>query len=36
MINNKFDLKLIVKKLYFIGCRNLLVEGGKNLSVMIF
>ena len=32
---NKFkylDLKLILKKLYKIGCRNLLVEGGNDLS----
>ena len=30
--NNDFDLKIILKKLYFFGCRNLLVEGGKDLS----
>jgi len=27
-----FDLKLILKKLYRLGCRNLLVEGGNDLS----
>ena len=27
-----FDLKLILKKLYNLGCRNLLVEGGNDLS----
>ena len=27
-----FDLKLILKKLYMLGCRNLLVEGGNDLS----
>ena len=33
MINNKyFDLKIILKKLYKIGCRYLLVEGGNILS----
>jgi len=33
LINNKyFDFKLILKKLYKIGCRNLLVEGGNDLS----
>jgi len=30
--NGKFDIKLILKKLYSIGCRNLLVEGGNDLS----
>ena len=34
--NNMFDLKILLKKLYKIGCRNLLVEGGKNLSVNFF
>jgi len=29
---NYFDLRPILKKLYKIGCRNLLVEGGDNLS----
>ena len=33
LIKNKyFDLNLIIKKLYKIGCRNLLVEGGDILS----
>ena len=33
LIKNKyFDLKLILKKLYKVGCRNLLVEGGNDLS----
>jgi len=30
--DNGFDLRLILKKLYTLGCRNLLVEGGKELS----
>ena len=30
--NNFFDLKLILKKIYALGCRNLLVEGGKCLT----
>ena len=30
--SGKFDIKLILKKLYTIGCRNLLVEGGNDLS----
>lgn len=30
--NNYFDFKLILKKLYNLGCRNLLVEGGNDLS----
>jgi len=30
--NEDFDIKLILKKLYILGCRNLLVEGGNNLS----
>ena len=30
--NNFFDLKLVLKKIYFHGCRNLLVEGGKTLT----
>ena len=30
--NNFFDLKLILSKIYSLGCRNLLVEGGKNLT----
>ena len=30
--NANFDIKLILKKLYNLGCRNLLVEGGNDLS----
>ena len=30
--NGNFDIKLILKKLYRLGCRNLLVEGGNDLS----
>ena len=30
--NENFDIKLILKKLYNLGCRNLLVEGGNILS----
>jgi len=30
--NGNFNIKLILKKLYSLGCRNLLVEGGNNLS----
>ncbi len=30
--NNKFNIKIILKKLYKIGCRNLLVEGGDFLT----
>jgi diaminohydroxyphosphoribosylaminopyrimidine deaminase/5-amino-6-(5-phosphoribosylamino)uracil reductase len=26
--NNKFDMKILLKKLYKLGCRNLLIEGG--------
>tara|TARA_B100001057_G_scaffold391932_1_gene400339 strand:- start:3696 stop:4802 length:1107 start_codon:yes stop_codon:yes gene_type:complete len=29
---NKFDIKVILKKLYNLGCRNLLVEGGNILT----
>jgi diaminohydroxyphosphoribosylaminopyrimidine deaminase / 5-amino-6-(5-phosphoribosylamino)uracil reductase len=33
LIKNKyFDLKLILKKLYNVGCRNILVEGGNSLT----
>jgi diaminohydroxyphosphoribosylaminopyrimidine deaminase/5-amino-6-(5-phosphoribosylamino)uracil reductase len=33
LVNNKyFDFKLILKKLYKLDCRNLLVEGGNDLS----
>lgn len=33
-LNNKkkFNLNELLNKLFFIGCRNLLVEGGKNLT----
>ena len=30
--NEDFDIKLILKKLYSLGCRNLLIEGGNDLS----
>ena len=30
--NNFFDLKLVLQQIYSLGCRNLLVEGGKNLT----
>ena len=30
--NKHFDLKSILKKLYNLGCRNLLVEGGNDLT----
>ena len=30
--NRYFNLNLILKKLYLLGCRNLLVEGGDNLT----
>ena len=30
--NKKFNIKEILKKLYNYGCRNLLVEGGNNLT----
>jgi len=30
--NGNFDIKLVLKKIYILGCRNLLVEGGNNLS----
>ena len=33
--NENFDIKLILKKLYNLGCRNLLVEGGNDLSQSI-
>ena len=33
--NGHFDIKLILKKLYKLGCRNLLVEGGNDLSKSI-
>jgi diaminohydroxyphosphoribosylaminopyrimidine deaminase/5-amino-6-(5-phosphoribosylamino)uracil reductase len=33
--NGNFEIKLIFKKLYSLGCRNLLVEGGNELSKSI-
>jgi diaminohydroxyphosphoribosylaminopyrimidine deaminase/5-amino-6-(5-phosphoribosylamino)uracil reductase len=33
--NGNFDIKLIFKKLYSLGCRNLLVESGNDLSKSI-
>ncbi|MDA9710639.1 RibD family protein, partial [Candidatus Pelagibacter sp.] len=30
--NNRFDIKLILKKLHDYGCRNLLIEGGDKLT----
>ena len=33
--NGNFDIKVIFKKLYSLGCRNLLVEGGNELSKSI-
>ncbi len=30
--NNRFDIKVILKKLYNYGCRNLLIEGGDKLT----
>jgi diaminohydroxyphosphoribosylaminopyrimidine deaminase/5-amino-6-(5-phosphoribosylamino)uracil reductase len=30
--NNRFDIKLIMKKLHNYGCRNLLIEGGDKLT----
>jgi len=37
LIKNKyFNIRLIFKKLYNLGCRNLLVEGGNDLSKSIF
>jgi len=33
--NEVFDIKLILKKLYRLGCRNLLVESGNDLSKSI-
>jgi diaminohydroxyphosphoribosylaminopyrimidine deaminase/5-amino-6-(5-phosphoribosylamino)uracil reductase len=32
LIQDNFDIKLILKKLHVLGCRNLLVEGGNDLS----
>ena len=33
--NDNFKIKIILKKLYSLGCRNLLVEGGNDLSKSI-
>jgi len=33
--NGDFDIKVILKKLYNLGCRNLLIEGGNDLSKSI-
>jgi diaminohydroxyphosphoribosylaminopyrimidine deaminase / 5-amino-6-(5-phosphoribosylamino)uracil reductase len=30
--DKKFDIKMVMKKLYNIGCRNILVEGGNDLT----
>ena len=30
--NNLFDLNLLLKKIFSLGCRNILVEGGKSLT----
>ena len=30
--NNLFDLNTVLEKIFSLGCRNLLVEGGKNLT----
>ena len=30
--NNFFDLRFVLRKIYSLGCRNLLVEGGKKLT----
>ena len=35
LANGHFDIKLIFKKLYILGCRNLLIEGGNDLSKSI-
>ena len=34
--NNDFDLRLILKQLFTMGCRNLLIEGGNKLTTNIF
>ena len=31
-IDKKFDIKIIMKKLYNLGCRNILIEGGSELT----
>ena len=35
LIHDYFDIKSIFKRLYILGCRNLLVEGGNDLSKYI-
>jgi diaminohydroxyphosphoribosylaminopyrimidine deaminase/5-amino-6-(5-phosphoribosylamino)uracil reductase len=30
--NKKFDIKMIMRKLYNLGCRNILIEGGNSLT----
>ena len=35
LIHDCFDIKSIFKRLYILGCRNLLVEGGNDLSKYI-
>ena len=30
--NKKFDIKVIMRKLYNLGCRNILIEGGNELT----
>ena len=30
--NKKFDIKIVMKKLYNLGCRNILIEGGNELT----
>ena len=30
--NKNFNLKSVLRKLYLLGCRNLLIEGGNELS----
>ena len=30
--DKKFDIKMIMKKLYNLGCRNILIEGGNDLT----
>jgi len=30
--NKEFDIKVIMKKLYSLGCRNILIEGGNDLT----
>ena len=34
--NENFDIKSILKKLYILGCRNLLVEGGNVVLEQVF